>query len=86
MLLVQGHKIQTMGMGGVGDAQTHIGLTRRNARGYGSVRAFLEPITLESRGHQASFFQTLVQQQAGPCTGAAVDKTHTRLEQIGPIL
>jgi hypothetical protein len=86
MLLVQGHKIEAMGMGGVGDAQPHIGLTRRNASGHGSVRAFLVPITLESRGQKASFFQTLVQQQSGPCTGAAVDETHTRLVKISPIL
>jgi hypothetical protein len=46
MLLVQGHKIKAMGMGGVGDAQAHIGLTRRDARSHGSMGVFLLPITL----------------------------------------
>jgi hypothetical protein len=86
MLLVHRHKIETMNMGGVRDAQAHIGLSRRNACGHGSVRAFLVPIALESRGLKISFLQGLIQQQTGAGTGAAVDKAHTRLVQIGPIL
>ena len=86
MLLVQGHKIEAMGMGGVGDAQAHIGLPCRDASRYGGVGVFFMPIALESRGLQAPFLQGLVQQQAGPRTGAAVDKAHARLAKIGPIL